>query len=126
MVGHLGESEDHEWESPMADRQKSGCPCCSGYKIVNSNCLALVNPSLAAEFHISKNGGLTAKDIGVGTGKKVFWQCSKVTEHVWKASVTNRSKGRGCPYCAGKLVTDSNCLEKTHPEIARSWHERRN
>jgi hypothetical protein len=35
-----------------------------------------------------------------GSNLKVWWKCS--LGHTWAASVNNRSKGSGCPYCTGK------------------------
>jgi len=40
---------------------------------------------------------LTPKDVISGTGKKVWWVCSR--GHEWQATVVNRNRGRGCPFC---------------------------
>ena len=59
--------EDHEWESTVANRVKgNGCAVCKNKKIVNSNCLATLNPGLAKEWHPTKNGDLTPFDVGLG------------------------------------------------------------
>lgn len=55
---------------------------------------------LAKEWHPTKNGELTPKDITSGSGKKVWWLCSK--GHEWQARVADRTSGKGCPYCSGK------------------------
>jgi hypothetical protein len=62
------------------------------------NCLENRNPNLTKEWHPVRNGKLTPKDITPGSNKKVWWRCKK--RHEWKASVGNRNRGRGCPYCA--------------------------
>lgn len=51
--------------------------------------------------------------ISYGSGKKVKWKCSKCKQE-WYSTVSNRTRKnheRGCPYCAGKIVTDKNSLE---------------
>ncbi|MBF0217854.1 MAG: zinc-ribbon domain-containing protein [Candidatus Omnitrophica bacterium] len=45
------------------------------------NNLLLVNPSLAKEWHPTKNGKLTPKDVTPGSDRKVWWQCKK--GHEW-------------------------------------------
>ena len=88
----------HEWEAPLCRRNNGhGCPYCSGNKVSPENCLQTVNPSLAKEWHPTKNVSLTPKDVTVGSHKKAWWQCSR--GHEWNAVVKSRSKGNGCPYC---------------------------
>ena len=50
--------EDHVWQARISNRHKlnHGCPVCSNQLIVNSNCLATINPELAKEWHPTKNG----------------------------------------------------------------------
>jgi len=74
------------------------CPYCRGYRIGLSNCLATKRPDLASEWHPTKNGDLTPYDVVCNSNNKVWWKC-KICEHVWKASINNRNKGRGCPQC---------------------------
>jgi hypothetical protein len=64
------------------------------------NDFATTNPGLATEWHEEKNGALSPSDLVAGTNTVVWWQCNNVLEHIWKASVTNRIKGTGCPACA--------------------------
>ena len=54
------------------------------------------NPELANEWHPTKNK-LTPYDYAPGSGRKVWWICSR--GHEWKASVGSRSRGTGCPKC---------------------------
>ena len=93
--------DDHEWRTSVECRSYgSGCPICSNRKVVKSNCLATLNPRLAKEWHPTKNGDLTPKDVTSSSGKKVWWKCSK--GHEWATTVNHRSNGRGCPYCSGR------------------------
>jgi len=82
------------------------------------------NPNLAKEWHSTRNGSLTARDVTPSSGKKVWWICDK--GHEWEAAVAHRNKGRGCPYCAGRSVCDDNCLQTINPTLAREWHPVRN
>lgn len=59
--------------------------------------LAETNPELAAQWHPTKNGGLTPNDFSRGSKKKVWWQCRM--GHEWQAQIDNRSRGTGCPDC---------------------------
>ena len=93
----------HEYISTVKDRTRgNGCPYCSGKAICDDNCLHTLNPKLASEWHSTKNGDLTPRDVTANSGKKVWWVCEK--HHEWRTSVDNRNrrKGTGCPYCAGR------------------------
>lgn len=97
-------AEDHEWEaSPknrttISERNRGGCPCCAGTKIVLSNCLAVLQPVLAAEWHPIKNGSLTPYEVLAGGHKKVWWKCC--FGHEWQAKIKSRVyRHDGCPIC---------------------------
>ena len=60
-------------------------------KVNSSNCLAMVNPKLAAEWHPTKNKSLTPNDVTFGSGKKVCWKCPKGDDHEWISSINSRS-----------------------------------
>ena len=47
----------------------------------NKKSLAKLNPLLAKEWHAIKNGDLTADDVSLGSGKKVWWKCDKRDDH---------------------------------------------
>ena len=119
--------EDHEWENTVYLRNKGiGCPVCSNHKIVKSNCLATINPELAKQWHPSRNGKLSPHNVGAGSGKKVWWKCSKAEDHEWEASISSRKNGTACPYCANQKIALSNCLATTYPQIAEQWHPTKN
>ena len=120
---------DHEWESQIADRclNNTGCAVCSNKKIVQSNCLAKLNPVLAKQWHPTKNGELTPYDVGIGSNKKVWWKCNKGDDHIWRTSVTHRTeRGQGCPVCSNKKIVLSNCLAKVNLELTKQWHPSKN
>jgi hypothetical protein len=119
------EGADHKWKATYGSiKQGGGCPYCDSKRSSSENCLASLNPKLAAQWHESLNGDLTPTDVTVGSGKKVWWQCSK--GHEWQAVVYGRNKGSGCPYCAGLYVTKENCLATKNPQLAKDWHPTRN
>lgn len=92
--------DDHEWQAYVNNRSKgSGCPICTNHKAVESNSLGKVHPELAKEWHPTKNGVLTPKDVAFGTHKKVWWRCHKGIDHVWQTSPSLRIIGTGCPFC---------------------------
>ena len=93
--------KDHEWQASIINRNKGrGCPYCSNKKILKGyNDLATINPRLASEWNYDKNTGLSPTDVGANGHNKVWWKCSK--GHEWQATINNRNKGTGCPYCSG-------------------------
>ena len=115
----------HEWETRVDHRfNGSGCPYCSGRRTCKENSLASINPQLAKEWHPSKNGKLTPKDVTTWSNKKVWWQCKK--GHEWETSVNHRSNGTGCPYCSGRKIYKDNCLSTVNPQLAKEWHPSKN
>ncbi len=120
-------SQGHEWEAIIYDRVKgNGCPYCSGKKVLKGfNDLQTVNPTLAKEWNYEKNNGLMPTDITPNSHKKVWWKCSR--NHEWQAVIGSRSKGRGCPYCAGQKVTKGyNDLQTINPILAKEWNFEKN
>jgi len=81
-------------------------------------------PDVAKEWHPTKNGQLKPTLVAPMSHKKVWWICSK--KHEWQASVANRTRGTGCPYCAGKKVGTDNNLAYLYPTIADQWHPTKN
>ena len=72
------------------------------------------------------NGELTPADVHYSSNKKFWWICSQDPVHEWDATPNHRTAGRGCPYCSGRRVADSNRLSKIHPELVPEWHPTRN
>jgi positive regulator of sigma E activity len=92
------EGPDHEWQTAIANRHHNRCPFCMNRKVSVTNSLAAVEPKVAAEWHPTRNGRLTAHDITRGAHHLVWWRCQ--FGHEWKATVNHRTaKGVGCPRC---------------------------
>jgi hypothetical protein len=86
--------------------------------------LQVINPKLSREWNSTINGSLTPRDVAPNSHKKVWWICSK--GHEWQALISNRNRGRGCPYCAGQAVCVDNCLQTLNPELAKQRHPTKN
>ena len=79
------------------------------------------NEHLVKEWNPTKNGNLKPSDVMCGSDKQIWWICEK--GHEYMSSPHNRSNGRGCPVCSGKLVIEGfNDLKTLYPDIAKEWH----
>ena len=80
------------------------------------------NAQLMAEWDWDKNSelGLYPDKLTCGSGKKVWWKCSK--GHEWEAKVADRNRNHGCPYCSGrKAIASENDLFALNPELIGEW-----
>ena len=119
----------HEWQAHVANRariKRSLCPYCSGRFVSADNCLAETHPLIAAQWHPTKNGDLTPRDVHARRITRVWWQCDKHPRHVWDAPATTRVRGRGCVYCAGRRVLPEESLAALYPSLEVEWHESKN
>lgn len=120
-------NSDHIWEASISHRVNGrGCPYCAGRKVNWTNCLENLYPEISKELHISKNDGLTGKDIYAGGTKEFWWQCKNHNEHIWKTDIRHRLRGHGCPYCSGRRVSNQNNFEKKFPIVAKEWDFEKN
>lgn len=111
------------WNTVVGDRARTtlkGCPYCTNQRINNRNSLATLNPTLAKEWHPTKNGELTPHDVGCGRNKKAWWVCNK--GHEWEANISSRNSGRGSPYCTNTKLCPENSLSSMYPSISKEWH----
>ena len=85
-----GKHFDFEWETTVINRTNgSGCPYLSGYAVwPGFNDLATLRPDLAAEWHPTKNNGLTPDKIIRGSAKVVWWKDCSGCE--WRESILGR------------------------------------
>lgn len=133
----------HEWQATVKARAHgSGCPRC--YRVQNRQRLrqaslrqqrlaaarrplVTADPSVAAEFHAIRNPDIDVAALGVRSGARVWWCCSRCG-HEWQARVVNRTSGRcsGCPACAGKYTPPSRSLARLQPTLFAEWHPTRN
>lgn len=120
---------DHVWQASVVERvsRGKGCPFCAGHQVSSSTSLAHVMPQVAAEWHPTRNGPLTPRDVTAGSARVVWWRCKKDAGHEWQCRIDNRTRlARGCPFCAGQKVTPDGSLGALYPELVRQWHEEKN
>jgi len=118
---------NHSWEATVGNRNSGrGCPVCSGRKAIRESSLASEFPILTKELHPFKNGSVLGTNLRPGSQKKVWWKCDAEDDHEWEATVSSRTSGNGCPFCAGQKACKSNSLEALYPDIARQWHPNKN
>ena len=119
-------ADDHIWKGSINSRTSHGgrgCPFCAGKRVSKTNRLSENYPEIVQQWHPSLNKNLKPNDIISGSSKKVWWKCDIADDHIWKASIVNRTqKDSGCPMCSKDIIVESNCLSITHPEIALLWH----
>ena len=107
-------SEGHVYTSRVAARTAGrGCSVCSNNKIIiGINDLATTHPVLGTQAD-----GWDPTMIVSGNRQLLPWKCPG--GHKWKARVSHRANGVGCPVCSNKLVVPGiNDLATTHPELA--------
>jgi hypothetical protein len=105
----------HEYIAAIKHRtfMKSGCPYCANQKVLAGfNDLKTLAPDLA----LSAYGWDPSMEFSKASRIKK-WKC--LNGHVFKASISNRRRGDGCPFCSGRKITvGKNDLQTTHPEMA--------
>jgi hypothetical protein len=85
----------HTWKTSVNQRvNTNGCPFCLGSRVLQGfNDLATTHPDLSAEAD-----GWDPTTKSKGSDAKVAWRCVK--GHTYRASISNRVRGTGCPSCA--------------------------
>ena len=117
------------WEASINNRTVNGrgCPFCQHEKpIQGKNDLATVRPDLMEEWDYQRNVGKNPSSFMPSSNKKVFWKCKKCG-FVYRAMINNRSKGSGCPRCAGQvLIPGTNDLASLCPKLVDEWDIEKN
>ena len=72
------------------------------------------------EWNVDKNGNMDPTDYMSNSRAKAWWKCRKCG-HEWQAAIGSRTRGRGCPRCAGKahkmhMVDDQVDVEELEKE----------
>lgn len=94
----------HSYQAQVTSRTRkvgaTGCPVCRGTQVSADNNLRVKFPSVAAQWHKTKNGERQPQDYRPKSGVKVWWQCDRYEEHEWQATIASRTgMGSGCPKC---------------------------
>jgi hypothetical protein len=117
----------HSWQSTVANRRNGcGCPYCSGKQpIIGETDLKTLYPDLCLEWDYDRNQSLTPEQVTAHSQRKVWWICIK--GHRFESVVSNRTRGTGCPYCAGKRPSNGETDFRTvHPELISEWDIEKN
>lgn len=115
----------HVFQATIPSLKKSlACSVCEGRDLEPGfNDLATMNPDLAKEWHPTKNGALTPRDVFPTSDKKIWWQCPADSTHEWEARLRPRhTRGIGCPICGNDWVLQGvNDLASTRPDLVKGW-----
>lgn len=135
----------NEWQAEIKSRHYgSGCLCKAKEKQSRSYRLNRVEkvgslfekfPDLLSEWHPTKNGEISPRDISPGSNIKIWWKCN-VCGHNWSATVSSRTlNNTGCTSCGykqsantrvKKQISEIGSLSETNPELAAEWHPIKN
>ena len=78
--------------------------------------LKLLFPKLLAEWD-HENNLKSPEDFSPNSHFKAWWICN--LEHKWQATINSRTRGRGCPFCSGRIASPENNLTKLFPELLK-------
>ena len=96
--------ENHSFKKTVnkRTRRNQSCGYCSNRILGYGNDLASIYPSIAKEWHPTKNGDLLPSQIIAGSGQKFWWQCN--FGHEWSTTINNRvTKNSNCPKCSNRV-----------------------
>ena len=115
------------WKSQIVNRRNgNGCPCCAGRLVLKGvNDLQTLRPDLATEWDFEKNDSSLPGNVTVQSHCIVWWKCPH--GHSYRAAVSSRFRGSGCPYCVGKRPFPGETdLATIHPELLPEWDYEKN
>jgi predicted GIY-YIG superfamily endonuclease/uncharacterized Zn-finger protein len=110
----------HLWSATVNNRtsNNNGCPYCSPTNakvLAGFNDLATKFPEIAVESY----GWDPSTVTGRSSNKKYEWRGP--CDHIWSALISDRTNGRGCPYCSTsntKVLAGFNDLSTLFPDVA--------
>lgn len=90
--------KNHIWKRKVKDQLKNDkCPYCTHRLPSLEYNFAVLYPEIAREWEVNMNHNLKPTQILPKSSLKYYWKCQK--GHIWQATPSNRSRGRGCPIC---------------------------
>ena len=120
--------DGRSWQSQIVNRRNgTGCPYCAGMLVMQGiNDLKTLRSDLAAEWDYEKNGSRSPEHVTAQSHWIVWWTCPR-QGHSYRAEVSNRFRGSGCPYCAGKRPFPGETdFATVHPELLPEWDYEKN
>jgi len=123
----------HRWAASSGNRTRgTGCPACAG-KVPTAThnfevyCQETGREELLGEW---ADRSRRPKDFTPSSRAKVPWHCGECG-WVWESTINNRSSShpRGCPACAGQVVTPTNnlavwCAKNGREDLLGEWAHR--
>jgi hypothetical protein len=92
-----------------------------------SRSLQEIFPEISKQWHPAKNNNLQPNNFSYASDMKVWWKCSKGSDHEWEATIANRTnRNSGCPFCAGQRADENNNIKTQFPKISKQWHPIKN
>lgn len=86
----------HEWEKVIKDMVTSKkCPYCIGRRVSLENNFSAKCSHLINEWY--EINDITPYQVTSGSRRIVSWKCK--FGHIWKATISSRTRGHGCPKC---------------------------
>lgn len=111
----------HQWKTSVSHRALggTGCPYCSGNKVLREESFAAKCPDVAKELHPTKNGDFDPFNVSPHSNKRVWWQCQHKPPHEWQAVIKSRAIDKsGCRKCNAL----KNTVASHRPDLAEEWH----
>lgn len=117
----------HEWETtPCVRTRGHGCAACAGMVATPNDNLTVHNPPWLAEWDYDRNT-IAPTDVKLkSSAVKVWWRCPQNPDHSYDAAPSDRARGNGCSYCAGKRVDTTNSVAGRAPHLVGEWDHERN
>tara|TARA_Y100000310_G_scaffold72876_2_gene69039 strand:- start:1253 stop:2554 length:1302 start_codon:yes stop_codon:yes gene_type:complete len=94
-------------------------------KATKDNNLQVVEPELAKQFFVERNG-MSPLEVKSKSTKKYWWKCEYGDDHIWQDSPNYRCKSPECPFCAHKKPSKDYNLAAVYPKLAAQWHDEKN
>jgi hypothetical protein len=115
---------NERWANPP----RSTTPDLAGRGVPRWRSLAALRPHLASELHPTRNGDLDPTAIGLGSTRRVSWQCG-TCGFEWPTSIRYRvATDAGCRRCTSPAwrVPRERSLAVLRPDLASELHPTRN
>lgn len=121
----------HIFKLNIVNFSKSGrfyCPICENYQLqTGENDLSTVDPELAEEFDVEKNGLSPEEIIFHSSNENIWWKCKDRGHSFQRSIYYRRNHNRECPVCTGSIIVPGiNTLLAMRPEVASEWSNSNN
>ena len=101
-------------------------------RVPRERSLAVLHPDLANELHPTRNGDLDPYQVAPTSRRSVWWRCD-ACGHEWRALLSTRARGHGCPEChrlasigRRRPVARERSLAVLRPDLAAELQPTRN